>query len=373
LDGNACADLAGCQLTFRRRTPGYAPPPDRQLHAAQRGSVGDMTASRKVRVLDIPVEEAMRRKGRGRAPSHFANALYLEWYSEFNGRVVLESTDFEVTITPPAWTFTDEDERTRTAQSAGGMTQFLAKLTQAVDARRFETPEDRAMDEFEWEKTLRESDARTEKFGELLEKYADHPDRDAIIDREMGWTTSQQGAGDGGEGAGEFDPASPEATQGDPEDRGGDELGDKGESEPQPDPAREGIDWVRTPDGRVEHPLVRRVMDGSIALFRRLKPDREANPDADLASLCESYTILGPKLGGALTALASGFGLEPGMTVALLKRAMKFLREAQAALERVAARGLMPPGEVEALRAELFAIREAMLEIMTRLRSAGND
>ncbi|HLW64020.1 MAG TPA: hypothetical protein VKS79_01795 [Gemmataceae bacterium] len=41
--------------------------------------------------------------------------------------------------------------------------------------------------EAQWEKFLKESEVRSAKFGELLETLMDHPDRDAIIDREMGW------------------------------------------------------------------------------------------------------------------------------------------------------------------------------------------
>ena len=43
------------------------------------------------------------------------------------------------------------------------------------------------MNEAEWERFMQESDARSAKYGELLETFMDHPDRDAIIEREMGW------------------------------------------------------------------------------------------------------------------------------------------------------------------------------------------
>ncbi len=42
-------------------------------------------------------------------------------------------------------------------------------------------------DEHRWEEHFREADMRTEKYCELLEKYMDHPNRDEIIAREMGW------------------------------------------------------------------------------------------------------------------------------------------------------------------------------------------
>ena len=41
--------------------------------------------------------------------------------------------------------------------------------------------------EEQWEQFMRQSDVRTAKYGELLETLKDHPDQDAIIDREMGW------------------------------------------------------------------------------------------------------------------------------------------------------------------------------------------
>src|SRR5919199_3752157 len=47
---------------------------------------------------------------------------------------------------------------------------------------------ERAWDEYDWERFLQQQDQRTEKYMELLEKYLDHPQRDQIIAREMGWT-----------------------------------------------------------------------------------------------------------------------------------------------------------------------------------------
>ena len=43
-------------------------------------------------------------------------------------------------------------------------------------------------DEYDWERFLQQQDRKTEKYMELLEKYIDHPERDQIIAREMGWT-----------------------------------------------------------------------------------------------------------------------------------------------------------------------------------------
>jgi hypothetical protein len=47
--------------------------------------------------------------------------------------------------------------------------------------------------EEQWEKFFKESDVRSAKFGELLETLKDHPDRDAIIEHEMGWDRDDDG------------------------------------------------------------------------------------------------------------------------------------------------------------------------------------
>ena len=102
LVGNACPDLAGCQLRFKnpaktfplRKKPGFNP--------VQTGKIGDLSVSRKVRVFTIPMQEAFDMMDRGvKPPERMANALYLEWFSEGNGRVVIESAEFELKISAP--------------------------------------------------------------------------------------------------------------------------------------------------------------------------------------------------------------------------------------------------------------------------------
>src|SRR2546425_607078 len=78
LKGNASPDLAGCLLKF---TNAQKPIPQHldSLHPLQRGSIGGLTASRKVRVFDVLLQQALdmiRRKEK--PPEHMANSLYLE-------------------------------------------------------------------------------------------------------------------------------------------------------------------------------------------------------------------------------------------------------------------------------------------------------
>src|SRR5271156_6620284 len=55
---------------------------------------------------------------------------------------------------------------------------------------------ERVWDEYQWERFLQQQDRKTEHYMELLEKYMDHPDRDQIIAREMGWSHLLDGAED---------------------------------------------------------------------------------------------------------------------------------------------------------------------------------
>lgn len=164
LKGNACADLAGCLLTFKYPGETIPLPPDSHFAPVQRGTIGDLTASQKVRVFDLPLEEAYERlKKKLPVPEHMANCLYLEWFSEANGRVVVESTDYTLTISPPAWTLTPEDEGERQREAATGFAGFMGKLSEALETQKHELPEDKEWDEFDYEKFLREGDARTDK------------------------------------------------------------------------------------------------------------------------------------------------------------------------------------------------------------------
>src|SRR5437867_7086076 len=133
LKGNAWPDLAGCLLTFTNPQKRIPHPHLDSLHPVQRGSIGDLTASRKVRVFDVPLPEALdmiRRKEK--PPEHMANSLYLEWFSETNGRVVIERADYELKISAPQWRMTPEENAARAEHAEAGMAAFMVKPTAAI-------------------------------------------------------------------------------------------------------------------------------------------------------------------------------------------------------------------------------------------------
>lgn len=144
LRGNAHPDLAGCLLTFTNRQNPIPVHHAEHFNPVQRGSIGDLTASRKVRVPAVPMEEFLHwPKEKGRPPTCWANCLYLEWFSEANGRVVIESTDYELKISEPEWRLTPEEDAERAKQAAAGMDDFMRKLGEAIEEqqRRQKDPE----------------------------------------------------------------------------------------------------------------------------------------------------------------------------------------------------------------------------------------
>src|ERR1043165_853306 len=95
-------------------------------------------------------------------------------------------------------------------------------------------------DEHDYEKFMKECDARTDKYMELLDKYGDSEEAQAKIDEEMGW----------GEDEDEDEEVKAERQRRIEEMNEIAEAALKGElQEPEPDPSREGIDWIRTKDG----------------------------------------------------------------------------------------------------------------------------
>jgi hypothetical protein len=164
LEGNAWRDLAGRRLEFVN--PVAVKPPLSAEQAAglaqrQQGVIGDCTASRKVKVPEVTMEE-FRELHRQRKPFpwHWGNSLYLEWFSTANGRVVIESASYLLTVSPDiAWDMTPEEEeaqRRKNAEAMGGFMQRLGESMMGEDGgAQFE---DKA-----WNESHPQSEAEAEK------------------------------------------------------------------------------------------------------------------------------------------------------------------------------------------------------------------
>jgi hypothetical protein len=359
LMGNAHPDLAGCLLTFTNteKTVPMRNPED--LRPLQKGTIGDLTASRKVRVPAVPMEEFLNwPKEKGQPPSRWANCLYLEWFSDANGRVVVESTDYEVTISASEWQMTPEEEAERAEQAATGMAGFMQKLNEAIEQhQRGQKDPEAVWDEHDYEKLLKESDARTEKYGELLEKYGHSDEAEEKIAREMGWVRELT-----------EEEAEEERLRIEEINRICNEAAD--EPEPEPDPHREGIDWIRTKHGDFSHPLQHRCSESAIRFWKQAdKLGLEKLANNDLEQFLFEFQTTGTKLAGALNSIARGSPPhDDAFTVAYLKRALDHLHKSQAGLEALAPTKVLPEAMVAEARQELFEVRAGILQLMDEFR-----
>ena len=355
LTGNCLRDIAGCRVEFENPSP-EAGQPVEHLNLRQDGLVGDITASRKVRVLEMPVEEVytLRKAGQD-VPYHMGNCLYIEWFSEHNGRVVIETTDFRIRVSEPAWRMSGDEERSQSRENTEAMKDYMSRLNSPGDEWEDDTEDLSPMNEFEWERKLRESDALADRYGAVMEKYLDHPDRDKLIAREMGWTWLDD-ALDADE-RGVFDDAKYDADDIEPL---------------EPNPLTEGTDWIRTDDGDIKHPLAEFAFETVMSLWHECHDAEliEEDGDADLTDMLVQAQTLSAKLAGALDGLAYDDDPEGGFIVACLKRALKYFEASFAASNKVRISGILDAERVDKFRADLFKIRSGVLDLMTRFRSA---
>jgi hypothetical protein len=365
LEGNACPDLAGCRLEFKnpaktfpiRKPPAFAP--------LQRGKAGNLSASQKVRVFTIPDEEALAMMDRDeKPPERIANALYLEWFSEGNGRVVIESANFELNLSAPEWRLTAAEEKQRAQDAEAGWKMFSQQLNEALEKhKRGQKDPEAAWDEHDYERFMKECDARTDKYMELQEKYGDSDEAEAKIAKEMGWDREDPPSLEGVGAAGEDELMSVEELNRICEEAANEPL-------PEPEPHRESIDWIRTASGDIRHPLQHRCFESAMKVWHEcdaLGLDKCENND--LEQFIFEFQTTGAKLAGALNSIARGCGPRDGaFTVAYLKRALDHLHKAQAGLEAVAPKKLLPKKIVAGARKELFEIREGILRLMDEFR-----
>ena len=359
LEGNACPDLAGCLLQFKnsaktfpmRKKPGFNP--------IQRGKIGNLSASQKVRVFTIPMDEAFAMMDRGeKPPERTANALCLEWFSEGNGRVVIESAEFELTISAPEWRLTPAEEKQRVQDAEAGWDMFSRQLDDALEKqKRGQKDPEAEWNEHDYEKFLKESDARTDKYLELQEKYGDSEEAEEKIAKEMGWLKelTPEEAEEERQRIEEMNRACEEALN---------------EPPPEPAPHREGIDWIRTEDGDLCHPLQHRCFESAMKFWHQADAlGLKKSEDEDLQEFIFEFQTTGAKLAGALDGIAEDRGsADPAFVVACLKRALDHLHKSQAGLEAVAPKKILPEKMIAEARKELFEIREGILNLMDEFR-----
>ena len=203
-----------------------------------------------------------------------------------------------------------------------------------------ENHSDNCWDEYDWERFLQDQERRTEKYMGLVEKYMDHPDRDAIIAREMGWTHMIDG--DSREWEDEVESSFEDAESGTTE-------------EAQPGFAFE------------KHPLYREALAFTAELDEMFSGvDEQVREHPAVIDLHSQATLATAKLAAALNDDDID---ELGMTIAYLKRALKAISSAMEAALDLRRETVIDDARCATLNQRLFQIRDAIIDLMGSYRA----
>lgn len=144
LAGNCYPDLAGWRFRIHRVEPEQsevdAMPDYSNISLDQSGYVGDITADQMIKHHEIPNDELTSRLMAGEKPPFtWRKCLYLEWYSNTNGRVVIQSTRLEVErIGERAFELTVDQWEEQAQQNADELGHFMAQLDDVLQERERE-------------------------------------------------------------------------------------------------------------------------------------------------------------------------------------------------------------------------------------------
>ncbi len=203
---------------------------------------------------------------------------------------------------------------------------------------------DRAWDEYEWERFLQQQDHKTEKYMELLEKYLDHPQRDQIIAREMGWTQLLNG----NEWTDEVDAALSDELQPDDDDpaRTADIINDRSES-------------------FEDHSLYRAAFALTVWIDQLFDDHPTLQNEPAAVKLATHSALASAKLAAALS---DDDVDEIGMTIAYLKRALKAITVSMESAGQMLTERLISPPQNGVLMQRLFQVRDGIITLMGEYR-----
>jgi len=203
---------------------------------------------------------------------------------------------------------------------------------------------DRAWDEYEWERFLQQQDHKTEKYMELLEKYLDHPQRDQIIAREMGWSQLVNSE----EWTDEVDALLADGSG-----------GDESDSEAEVDTTAAGG------DGFEDHSLYRAAFALTVWIDQLFDTHTALQNEPSAVKLATHSALASAKLAAALS---DDDVDEIGMTIAYLKRALKAITVAMDAASAMYAERLITPRQHGVLKQRLFQVRDGVISLMGEYR-----
>jgi hypothetical protein len=192
LTGNCWRDLAGRRLEFTNPDP--QPGDLENISPRQTGPVGDISASRKVKVPDIPLDQiGAYYAAKKPFPWHWGNALYLEWFGDRNGRVVIETAAFNLKVVgEAAWEMSEEEETEQRKANGAAITGFMDRLVEAAGGKDLEFVDDTPAEwdeppqtEEEAEQMQARSELLADRIQARLRREGDAADYEKILEEEI--------------------------------------------------------------------------------------------------------------------------------------------------------------------------------------------
>jgi len=352
LDGDCWRDLAGTRLQFENSSSKSVPDAE-ALDMDQVGIVGDMTASRKAKVPTVNEEEVHELyQNHQEIPYEWRNTLYLEWFSEINGRVVIESSGYTLTISPHEWNMDEDAENAQKLANLNSMRDFMAQVIRRLEPDVPDEDGPKELDEYAWEERLKESDRLTDAYQEVLDKYMEDPDSEQKEAFVMGWDGLLDALAERDESMEESDYQML-----------GDGLSEFDEDEDDLSLADEkgfGAD----PD----HPLQAKAQELAMRAMDVIQ--RDGGPGTASYNLITHLLQVSGKLAGVLNGRGSDYEPEAGFVLAVLKRCLNWLNEAVGACQELIDLEQDPEQKAafEDIRSSVFAIRDNIVALRRELK-----
>jgi hypothetical protein len=360
LKGDCWRDLAGRRLEFTNPEP--KPDLPEGFVARQEGAVGDITASRKVKVPDIPLDQIGEYYAQKKPwPWHWGNSLYLEWYSEPNGRVVIESAGYELKIVgEAAWEMTPEEDLKQRQANGEAIGGFMERLGEAMAAESGDSEADPAewdekpFTEEEAEKMQEQSDRLVDRIEARMRREGVSADYAQILHEEIERARRE-----------------------------------RGEPDPTPEQLARNAEWIDEMNRAAEaalddpsvheeiarkHPLAARAFDLSLRLIDETAArgwlPADASEEHPVVELVNATMKAGAKLAGALNSIdwPPEVAFCAGVVVRL-KRARSYLGDAVGAAESCAEQNLTDFAWLAGIRSEVDSIAGETDALIAELRT----
>lgn len=243
---------------------------------------------------------------------------------------------------------------------------------------------DGVWDEFDWERFLQQQDRKTERYLKLLEQYLDHPERDQIIAREMGWSHLLDDSGQ------DWAANLEQLFSADDEevieffDESEDEDDDEEDFEDDEDDLEEfeddDVDFDEEEDEEDEfdeeeeedaeafesHPVYLSAMALTAWIDQAIQDNDGLAHDSNMVRMATHSAITASKIAAALT---DGGNDELGMTIAYLKRGLFAINTALDSFMQIQESPQLAREEQERIRTGIFETRNGIVDLIGQCRA----